>query len=48
MAKIYVAHQTMVADINLVTPRTIAKGLTAPRDTNVVTVETQVLARGSI
>lgn len=37
-----------MADINLVPPRTTTKGLTVPWDTNVVTLETQSLARGPI
>lgn len=38
----------MVADINVVTPRSITKGLTSPWDTNLVPFETQMLARRSI
>jgi hypothetical protein len=38
----------LVADIKVVTPRTVATGLPSPRDTKLVRIETQTLARGSI
>ena len=38
----------VVADINVVTQRSMVQGLTSPWDTNAVKVKTQILAGGSI
>jgi hypothetical protein len=44
----FMSHTNLVADIKIVTPHAIAKGLPSPWDTKLVQIETQTLARGSI